>query len=99
AASARLRRMKSKFIIGFLVGIVSTRLIAADDTNTAFERGMLEEEANHKLEAAIHNYQDALGYLITNRQMLATAVFRLGECYRKTGKISEARMQYRRILR
>jgi tripartite motif-containing protein 71 len=91
--------MNSKLIIVVLVSIASSRLIGADDTNTSFELGMLEEEANHRLDAAIKNYRDSLSYLITNRQMLATAVFRLGECYRKEGKIGEARMQYRRILR
>jgi len=91
--------MKSKLIIALLVSIASTRLIGGDDTNTTFELGMLEEEANHNLDAAIRNYRDSLSYLVTNRQMLATAVFRLGECYRKEGKLGEARMQYRRILR
>lgn len=86
-------------MIVVLISIASTRLIAAEDANSSFEQGMLEEEANHKLDAAIRNYRDSLSYLITNRQMLATAVFRLGECYRKEGKVSEARMQYRRVIR
>ena len=71
---------------------------AVGDTNSTFEQGLLEEDANHQLDSAIHNYQDSLYYLITNRQMLASAVFRLGECYRKQGKLAEARIQYRRIL-
>src|ERR1051325_7877136 len=71
----------------------------APDTQTPFERGLLEEEANHKLDAAISSYQEAVAYFVTNRQMLATAVFRLAECYRKQGKDNEARMQHRRILR
>jgi DNA-binding beta-propeller fold protein YncE len=91
--------MNSKFMLSVLVSFASIRLLAADDANTTFEQGLLEEEANHKLDAAIHNYRDSLSYLVTNRQMLATAVFRLGECYRKAGKVGEARMQYRRILR
>jgi len=91
--------MNSKMIIVVLVSLAATRLIAAEDTNNTFEQGMLEEEANHRLDAAIRNYRDSLSYLVTNRQMLATAVFRLAECYRKEGKISEARMQYLRILR
>lgn len=91
--------MNSKLILAVLVLIGSFRSFAGDDTNTAFEQGLLEEEANHKLDSAIKNYRESLSYLVTNRQMLATAVFRLGECYRKEGKTSEARMQYRRILR
>lgn len=94
-----MTHMNSKMVIVVLVSLAATRLIAAEDTNNTFEQGMLEEEANHRLDAAIRNYRDSLSYLVTNRQMLATAVFRLAECYRKEGKISEARMQYRRILR
>lgn len=91
--------MKTNLVLAFLVCATSSGVLAADDTNTTFELGILEEEANHQLDAAIRNYRDSLAYLVTNRNMLATAVFRLGECYRKEGKISEARIQYRRILR
>src|SRR6266581_9020014 len=93
--------MKTKLIVSSLVFLTSAGgiLAAARETNTPFENGLLEEEANHHLEAAILNYQQAVAYLVTNRQMLATAVFRMGECYRKQGKLNEARMQYRRILR
>lgn len=93
--------MKRQFILcGMLVMASTARIMAAEgEANTPFERGLLEEEANHQLEAAIYNYQEAVAYFVTNRQMLATAVFRLGECYRKQGKLNQARMQYRRILR
>src|ERR1041385_6566175 len=90
--------MNSQSIMVVLLSVASTALLAAEDANNTFEQGMLEEEVNHNLDAAIQNYQDSLSYLITNRQMLATAVFRLGECYRKEGNLSEARTQYRRIL-
>src|SRR5256885_1511987 len=35
-------------------------LSRSPDANTAFERGLLEEEANHQFEAAIQNYQVAV---------------------------------------
>jgi DNA-binding beta-propeller fold protein YncE len=93
--------MNAKPIATVLAGLVSASLItaAAADGKGLVERGLLEEEANHQLDAAIRNYQEALAYLGTNRQMLATALFRLGECYRKEGKVNEAKMQYRRVLR
>src|ERR1051326_858999 len=93
--------MKTEFIVSSLVFVaLAGRMFAADgQANTPFENGLLEEEANHHLDAAINNYKQAVAYLVTNRQMLATAVFRLGECYRKEGKLAEARIQYRRILR
>src|SRR4051812_40636347 len=90
--------MKSPLIWFFLISVSCLRLLAADEGNTTFEAGLLEEDANHNLDAAILNYRGSLSYYSTNRQMLATALFRLGECYRKQGKISEARIQYRRIL-
>src|SRR5262249_52376113 len=34
-----------------------------------------------------------------DRQLAATAIFRLGECYRKLGKTNEAVVQYERIVR
>jgi len=90
--------MKSRLLGFFLISVSCLRLLAADGGNTSFETGLLEEEANHNLDAAIRGYRDSLSYYSTNRQMLATALFRLGECYRKQGKMSEARIQYRRIL-
>src|ERR1041385_7882763 len=93
--------MKTNLVVSGLVVLVSVGALRAAEaeTHTPFERGLLEEEANHQLDAAIRNYQEAVACLVTNRQMLATAVFRMGECYRKQGKLNEARIQYRRILR
>jgi DNA-binding beta-propeller fold protein YncE len=93
--------MKTRLMVSVLAALLSVGSGRAADTeaNTPFERGLLEEEANHQLEAAIASYQQAVAYLVTNKQMLATAVFRMGECYRKLGKLNEARMQYRRVVR
>ena len=44
-------------------------------------------------------YQAAIDGFDTDRQLSATAVFRLGECLRKAGKTNEADIQYERILR
>jgi hypothetical protein len=59
--------MKSKLMLAVLVSIASTHLITADDSNSSFEQGMLEEEANHNLDAAIRKYRESLSLLITNR--------------------------------
>ena len=93
--------MNAKLIVSTVLLIASIFLTRAGDGQAvaSYERGLLEEEAHHELDAAIYNYRESLAYLITNRQMLASAVFRLGECYRKQGKLTEARLQYRRILR
>jgi ankyrin repeat protein len=65
----------------------------------ALQKGLFEEEANHNLTAAKESYQAVVGKFDEDRKLAATAVFRLGECYRKEGKTAEANQQYERILR
>ena len=60
---------------------------------------MFEEEANRNLDAAISNYQALATQFDQDRQMAATAIFRLGECYRKLGQTNDAVVQYQRIVR
>src|SRR5204862_8046270 len=45
------------------------------------------------------NYQALIARFDQNRQLAATAVFRLGECYRKLGRTNDAIAQYERIVR
>ncbi len=71
------------------------------DTNdlAAFlQRGLFEEEANHQYEAAIADYKAAIDHFDHERQLAATAIFRLGECYRKQGRTNEASAQYERLV-
>jgi len=63
------------------------------------QQGLLEEQANRNLDAAIADYQSLAAQFDKDRQLAATAVFRLGECYRAQGKTNEAAAQYQRILR
>ncbi len=63
------------------------------------QRGLFEEEANHQLDAAIGDYKEAIEQFDHERQLAATAIFRLGECYRKLGRTNEANAQYERIVR
>lgn len=72
---------------------------ATNDITGLLQKGLFEEEANHNLEAAMRQYQAAIDGFDTDRQLAATAVFRLGECLRKAGKANEANIQYERILR
>ncbi len=71
---------------------------ATNDITTLVQKGLFEEEANHNLTAAMEHYQTAIGNFDQNRKLVATAVFRLGECYRKQGRTNEANVQYQRIL-
>ena len=72
---------------------------ATNDLTTALQRGLFEEEANQNLGAAIQAYQTVASQFDKDRKLAATAIFRLGECYRKQGNTNDAATQYERILR
>ena len=72
---------------------------ATNEVSALLQKGLFEEEANHNLEAAIQAYQAVVTQTEKDRQFAATAIFRLGECYRKLGKTNEANVQYQRILK
>ncbi len=72
---------------------------ATNDLTTAIQRGLFEEEANQNLGAAIQAYQSVASQFDKDRKLAATAIFRLGECYRKQGNTNDAATQYERILR
>ena len=72
---------------------------ATNDLATALQKGLFEEEANHDLSAAIRAYQAIATQFDKDRKLAATAIFRLGECYRKQGNTNDANTQYERVLR
>src|ERR1039458_10093018 len=72
---------------------------ATNDVTSAIQRGLFEEEANQNLGAAIQAYQTVANQFDKDRKLAATAIFRLGECYRKQGNTNDAATQYERILR
>jgi DNA-binding beta-propeller fold protein YncE len=93
--------MKSKMTALFAALFMSAGFVfaATNDLAALLQKGLLEEEANHNLEAAAHNYQAAVDGFDQDRQLAATAVFRLGECLRRLGKTNEAGIQYERVVR
>lgn len=74
-------------------------LAATNDPAMALQKGLFEEEANHDLSAAIRAYQTVIKQFDQDRKLAATAVFRLGECYRKQGNTNDANAQYERVIR
>ena len=62
------------------------------------QQGLFEEQASRNLPAAISNYEVLAAQFDRDRQLAATAVFRLGECYRAQGRTNEAAAQYQRVL-
>ena len=86
-------------VLGLLLLMVSGPAFAGtNELSNALSKALFEEEANHDLGAAIRYYQSAIEHFDTDRKLAATAVFRLGECYRKQNSTNEAKAQYRRIL-
>jgi ankyrin repeat protein len=72
---------------------------STNDLTSALQKGLFEEEANHNYPAAIDAYQGVINRFDEDRKLAATAMFRLGEIYRKQGKTNEANAQYERIVR
>src|SRR5215471_2790157 len=72
---------------------------ATNDLSAVLQKGLFEEEANHNLEAAIQAYKSVIDQYDQDRKLAATAIFRLGESYRKQGKTNEANAQYARVSR
>jgi len=70
-----------------------------NDLASALQKGLFEEEANHNFPAAIEAYQGVINRFDEDRKLAATAIFRVGEIYRKQGKTNEANAQYERIVR
>ena len=92
--------MKTRFILTVLVWLAASGFApaATNDAAALLQRGLFEEEANHQLDAAIGDYKEAIEHFDRERQLAATAIFRLGECYRKLGRTNEANAQYERIV-
>lgn len=82
-----------------MLGLAATAHAATNDLTGLLQKGLFEEEANRNLDAAISNYQFLANAFDKDRQVAATAIFRLGECYRKLGRTNEAAAQYQRIVR
>lgn len=93
--------MKTKCSILILALGLVLRLsgAASNDLASVFKQGLLEEEANRNLEAAIRAYQQVVTTFDKDRRTAATAAYRLGECYRKLGRTNEAVAQFERVVR
>jgi len=98
ARCERLKLMKAIFCVVILVLVAPA--VRAQQTNLTelLQQGMFEEQANRNLDAAIADYEALSTQFDKDRQLAATAIFRLGECYREEGQTNQAALEYRRIL-
>ena len=91
--------MKIKLCIAIMMLLAALAPAQTNNLNSLLEQGLLEEQANRNLDAAITDYKELATEFDNDRQLAATAVFRLGECYRAQGKTNEAAVEYHRVLR
>ena len=80
-----------------LVMLFTAAGAAQDRIADTLRKGIVAEEAKHDLNAAIQEYQSAVAQFDGVRQTAATALFRMAECYRKSGKDQQAIAAYRRV--
>ena len=71
---------------------------AQDPLADALRKGVVQEDTNQNLDAAIQAYQSVLTQFGEERKTAATALFRLAECYRKQGKNDPAIAAYKRVV-
>src|ERR1043166_2620056 len=90
-----------RFLCSLLLSLFCASISARAATNltSALQQALFEEEANHNLAAAIQSYQSLIARFDQDRKLAATAIFRLGECYRKQGNTNDASTQYQRVVR
>jgi ankyrin repeat protein len=93
-----VRRGPMKRALWLSVFLVAGVARAADPLSEALQQGLLAEEVRQDLDAAITSYQSVVDQHDAQRRLVATALFRLGESYRKQGKTAEAIASYRRLV-
>ena len=91
--------MKTKLCILIFLLTAAWASAQTNSLTALLQQGLFEEQANQNLDAAIASYQSLATQFDKDRQLAATAVFRIGECYRMQGKTNEAAAQYERILK
>ncbi|MEI2724866.1 MAG: ankyrin repeat domain-containing protein [Verrucomicrobiota bacterium] len=96
---SRGRSPHQSLIFFALVFAATLASAATNDLSGLLQKGLFEEEANRNLEAAAQAYSTVSAQFDKDRKLAATAIFRLGEIYRKQGKTNEAAGQYERIVR
>ena len=88
--------MKSAILILSL--LLANAALAGDTPAAALGKGVVQEEVDRDLNAAIKTYQSVAVRAKEDRQAAATAQFRIAECYRKLGKTGEAFAAYSHVV-
>jgi tetratricopeptide (TPR) repeat protein len=87
-------------VLALALLLLAPGLCAAQDKMAeALRKGIVEEDTNHNLTAAIQSYQSVVAQYDEDRKSAATALFRIAECYRKLGNSKEAIAAYSRVAK
>jgi len=73
--------------------------VAAEPVQERFQKALFEEEANQNITNAITGYEAVLDAADAPLRFAATALYRLGECYRKLGRTNDATVAFERLAR
>ena len=96
----KLNFLLAAILLAAILLAATLRLSAAtNDLTSRLQQGLFDEEASRDLNAAIADYQALAAQYDQDRQIAATAIYRLGECYRKLGQTNDAVTQYQRLIR
>jgi ankyrin repeat protein len=85
-------------LMSVFFGLLLT-LRAADPLNDAFQRGLLAEETRADFQAASAAYGEVIRLADAQRDLIATALFRLSESQRRLSRTNDAIAGYRRLIR
>ncbi len=88
-----------KMTLALMMGMLSTHWLAAQPRlDETLRKAVVEQDSEHNLAAAVADYQSIVAQFDEQRKTAATALFRLGECYRQQGKKDQAIVAYRRVI-
>ena len=85
-------------LLSVFFGLLLT-LRAADPLSEAFQRGLLAEETRADFQAASAAYGEVIRLADAQRDLIATALFRLSETQRRLSRTNDAIAGYHRLIR
>ncbi len=96
--NARTPRSAIRALVTLALVLLAPVLSAAESVEEIFKRALFAEEGRRDFEAAVRDYQEVVRSMDEQRRLAATALFRLGECYRKLNRTNDAVAQYQRVV-
>ncbi|MGE3309781.1 MAG: ankyrin repeat domain-containing protein [Limisphaerales bacterium] len=99
--NARIQTGTIRAILSLALVLSAPVLVAAepaDSIEDIFKRALFAEEGHRDFEAAARDYQAVVRSMDEQRRLAATALFRLGECYRKLNRTNDAVAQFQRVV-